>query len=260
MANKEFVLLVLLGLVTRGLTLSCFGCPLDCGVPPFDCTYGVVRDVCGCCDECGRGPFEECGEYFGVTVGQCGDGLVCGLPPPGYPNPNAPGVCEYSRRSYGEECGFSVQCEEGLECVPPPPGYPNLNAQGICEYSSHTAGWTHATNACITGNNDRVLRNVNSLDDCRSRCQAPGVGFYCRSVEYNSVARRCVLSKADSSSFRFRNQCHKRKWVFSEIIDAPPFAPGGGAPPLAAAAPPAAAAAASTLLPAEVTGGDELAP
>ncbi|CAL4080456.1 unnamed protein product, partial [Meganyctiphanes norvegica] len=85
-----------------------------------------------------------------------------------------------------------------------------------------TTGWTNATNACITGKNDKVLRNVSSLDDCRSRCQAPGVGFYCRSVEYNSVARRCVLSKSDSNSFNFRQQCHRRKWVFSEIIEPNP--------------------------------------
>jgi len=176
MAHKELVLVVLLGLVARGLSTSCFGCPFDCGDPPAGCRYGNVRDVCGCCTVCAQGPFEECGH----VAGQCGD---------------------------------------GLECAPPPPG--SHSGQGRCEYiNSHdTPGWTRARNACIIGHNEKQFTRVNSLDDCRSRCQAFGLGFNCKSVEYHSGWRRCVLSKADSNNFFYRDPCSSSDWVFTEVIE-----------------------------------------
>ena len=55
-------------------------CPYPCNpatqcsvqLDPSSCLYGVVKDVCECCDVCGNGPGDFCGPY-----GKCGEGLVC---------------------------------------------------------------------------------------------------------------------------------------------------------------------------------------
>ena len=38
-----------------------------------NCTYGVTKDVCNCCDACYKGPGEECGGYSG----KCTNGTSC---------------------------------------------------------------------------------------------------------------------------------------------------------------------------------------
>ena len=58
---------------------SATSCPFPCDPAtqcvPLDsssCQYGVVKDVCECCDVCGHGPEDLCGPY-----GKCGTGLIC---------------------------------------------------------------------------------------------------------------------------------------------------------------------------------------
>ncbi|CAL4091102.1 unnamed protein product, partial [Meganyctiphanes norvegica] len=165
---------------------SCFGCQNGCQLPPPQCIYGVVRDICGCCDECGKGPLQECG---GGLAGRCGDGLECSLPPPAPPS----------------------ACVDGFECsplpLPPPPGGP----QGICTYS-----WTLPKKACILGNNRRKIRRVRSMDACIYRCLAFG---WCNSVEYKRNRNLCFLSEVDSKSPDYKQPCPSRgnkKTIFSE--------------------------------------------
>ncbi|KAK7077220.1 hypothetical protein SK128_020670 [Halocaridina rubra] len=56
--------------------LSCIPCwEAQCD-DPGKCKYGYVKSVCGCCDECGKGPGEECGGSWGL-LGTCGDGYRC---------------------------------------------------------------------------------------------------------------------------------------------------------------------------------------
>merc|ERR1712198_557696 len=195
MAHKELVLLVVLGLAARGLStspLQCFGCPIDCGAPPFGCTYGIVPDFCGCCDECARGPGEICGGESGV-------------------------------------CGHNDRGR--LHCF-----------NGECKWE-----WTPKINSCIIGNNNLVLDDVFSLDDCKSRCQDQ-IGFTRRSVEYNSWGNRCSLSEATSQSPSYSWTCPSG-WVYTQIFakstpppppppPPPPAAPVVGSRPIAAAVAP----------------------
>ena len=58
---------------------SAVSCPYPCNpaaqcaqLDPSSCQYGLVKDVCECCDVCGNGPGDLCGPY-----GKCGAGLIC---------------------------------------------------------------------------------------------------------------------------------------------------------------------------------------
>ena len=62
--------------------------PLD----PNTCQHGVVKDICECCDVCGKGPGDECG-----PPGKCGEGLVCVQ---GYEE----GLSEQDLRNYPSFC------------------------------------------------------------------------------------------------------------------------------------------------------------
>ncbi|XP_066962359.1 venom protein 302-like [Macrobrachium rosenbergii] len=62
--------------------LSCVPCSLDgSGCPrgkltEAECPYGVVKDICGCCDTCAKGQGEECGGPWGM-LGTCGTVYAC---------------------------------------------------------------------------------------------------------------------------------------------------------------------------------------
>merc|ERR1712198_663287 len=197
MAHKELVILVLLGLAARGLSTSpqkCFGCPtdifgnIDCGAGPFGCTYGIVPDFCGCCDECARGPGEYCGGEFGICGNLGSDEL-----------------------------------------------YYDNNGECKWEWERNAVRWSPSTKSCIRGNNNLVLNNIFTLDECKSRCEGQSGfgGFTCRSVEYHRFANRCSLSAATSNSRSFRRRCPSRGWVYSQILDdsfPPPPPPAPAAP------------------------------
>jgi len=77
------VLVVLLALYAIH---ACHG--LSCAPPdtvrcdqPRGCRYGTVKDVCGYCDECGKGPGEVCGGQYGVK-GACGRNMKCHIEDP----------------------------------------------------------------------------------------------------------------------------------------------------------------------------------
>lgn len=65
---------------------ECRSCnPEDCS-RPADCLAGIVRDICGCCDVCGKAEFEHCDHPAVVSRrdpasrshhGRCGDNLEC---------------------------------------------------------------------------------------------------------------------------------------------------------------------------------------
>ena len=55
-------------------SVSCLPCDTsECSLNVSTCSYGVVKDYCGCCDECLKGPGESCGSIFGV----CASGFRC---------------------------------------------------------------------------------------------------------------------------------------------------------------------------------------
>ena len=72
-----FPLLLLAALVPGSAATSCqFPCDpaSQCnGINTSNCEYGIVKDVCECCDVCGKPP----GGYCGGGFGKCGNGLVC---------------------------------------------------------------------------------------------------------------------------------------------------------------------------------------
>ena len=63
-----------LGLSASSATSCVHPCPAaQCTqVDPSSCPYGLVKDVCECCDVCGNGPGQLCG-----ANGKCGEGLIC---------------------------------------------------------------------------------------------------------------------------------------------------------------------------------------
>uniref|UniRef100_A0A4Q8K634 U118-Liphistoxin-Lth1a_1 n=1 Tax=Liphistius thaleban TaxID=1905330 RepID=A0A4Q8K634_9ARAC len=56
-----------------------------------DCEFGIVRDVCECCDTCAKGPGDQCGGLFN-HAGTCREDLQCS-PHPKYNQ--LPGQCEF---------------------------------------------------------------------------------------------------------------------------------------------------------------------
>ncbi|CAL4092046.1 unnamed protein product, partial [Meganyctiphanes norvegica] len=76
--------------------------------------------------------------------------------------------------------------------------------------------WTHETDACIVGNHNLVLESI-SLNDCKAHCQVEN-DFDCRSLEYHSNDRRCMLSESTSNSINYRQHCYTTGWTFTEVI------------------------------------------
>ena len=74
------VLLAVCCFATRGIAFTCPPCdPSIYPCPDFDtsqCLYEIVKDPCGCCPECAKGPGEECGGIFRIA-GQCTNGSLC---------------------------------------------------------------------------------------------------------------------------------------------------------------------------------------
>ena len=72
----DVLLLLVLVVVSATQAISCqFPCNASGECNEIDisvCEHGLVKDVCECCDVCGKGPNEWCGPY-----GKCGDGLEC---------------------------------------------------------------------------------------------------------------------------------------------------------------------------------------
>ncbi|XP_063585240.1 single insulin-like growth factor-binding domain protein-1 [Penaeus indicus] len=81
--ETTILLTLLVGVVhlASGVSYFCPSCPSTC--PPLDpasCPYGVVTDICDCCDVCGKGPGEVCSD----VEWKCGNGSYC-LSLPNYP-------------------------------------------------------------------------------------------------------------------------------------------------------------------------------
>ena len=77
--------------------LSCNACDPENCEPPEGCKYGLVKDICYCCDVCAKGPGEECGGLWSLR-GKCGAAFVCDTSQnegmyAGYPDDFLNGVC-----------------------------------------------------------------------------------------------------------------------------------------------------------------------
>ncbi|CAL4160774.1 unnamed protein product, partial [Meganyctiphanes norvegica] len=75
-AKKTIGLFGLFMFITGSYGLSCLPCTQVKCRPPENCSYGTVKHPCGCCDECAKGPGEECGGPWGIG-GQCSKGHYC---------------------------------------------------------------------------------------------------------------------------------------------------------------------------------------
>lgn len=70
-------------LLATVVTVSCLSCPAPCtpescsSIDISNCSYGTVKDACECCDVCGRGPGDPCGEGGATFYGRCGDDMTC---------------------------------------------------------------------------------------------------------------------------------------------------------------------------------------
>nr|XP_045613001.1 venom protein 302-like isoform X2 [Procambarus clarkii] len=78
---NTFTIFSLLCLVIASCSgLRCFPCEqrsTPCPDPStLSCPWGTVKDICYCCDICGKGPGEECGGMWNM-FGKCGRCLVC---------------------------------------------------------------------------------------------------------------------------------------------------------------------------------------
>ena len=74
-SRLDILLLLLVIAVSASQATSCqFPCnSSECSdIDISGCGHGLVKDVCECCDVCGKGPYQWCGLY-----GKCGDGLIC---------------------------------------------------------------------------------------------------------------------------------------------------------------------------------------
>ncbi|CAL4093783.1 unnamed protein product, partial [Meganyctiphanes norvegica] len=170
-------------LLFRSFALFCAP-PSDdivCGDPPA-CSYGLTKDICGHCDVCAKGPGEECGGLWN-TAGKCGESMKCEL-----------------------ELGQNLSQNFGRA--------PSPEDIGVCVQIEWR--WSPETNACIAGNNDLIFGSI-SLDDCKAYCQFQ-IEFDCRSLEYHSDNRHCVLSEATSTSINYRQPCYIKGWTFREVI------------------------------------------
>uniref|UniRef100_A0A0C9RPB1 TSA: Tityus bahiensis Tbah01400 mRNA sequence n=1 Tax=Tityus bahiensis TaxID=50343 RepID=A0A0C9RPB1_TITBA len=90
-----FRFIILLCIVGSIYSLSC-PCLFDeryknnCKTPE-NCSAGITRDACGCCDVCARGEGESCGGPWFLS-GRCGKGLKCDR---GNTYVDSIGVCRY---------------------------------------------------------------------------------------------------------------------------------------------------------------------
>ncbi|GAB6027744.1 hypothetical protein CHUAL_001981 [Chamberlinius hualienensis] len=75
---------LLFAIVVSAAVLQCEGLhcrpcdPSKCFQENNNCTYGTVKDVCGCCNVCGKGDGERCGGPWNLG-GKCGQGLKCAV-------------------------------------------------------------------------------------------------------------------------------------------------------------------------------------
>jgi len=243
MAHKQLILVILLGLLSRALSLSCPSCDKSLCETPSGCIAGIITDACGCCDECARNVDEECGGPW--VVSGCGDGLTCDREHSNIqfadPINNfgicIEGVCEdswftrdcldssqipFDTNELSEICSCSDIKLSG-HCVTP------LYGEHICmktcgHHCTTLRSWTPVTNACIRGYNSLILDRDFSLEDCKDRCQAQ-FDFECRSIEYNPQSRRCVLSGGNSTSTsNYMEECYLEGWTYTELNVAVPFA------------------------------------
>nr|API81344.1 venom toxin [Hemiscorpius lepturus] len=71
------ITLLLFGIFLRTMSLKCRVCgTYDCKPTPENCPVGIVKDVCNCCDVCGKNENEVCGGPWNI-IGKCGEGLKC---------------------------------------------------------------------------------------------------------------------------------------------------------------------------------------
>ncbi|XP_068203512.1 venom protein 302-like isoform X1 [Palaemon carinicauda] len=75
------IVVCLVTLIKSTEGLSCSYCDYDAACPKghlteSDCPFGVVKDICQCCDTCAKGPGEKCGGYWG-EFGTCGRNHTC---------------------------------------------------------------------------------------------------------------------------------------------------------------------------------------
>ncbi|CAL4068456.1 unnamed protein product [Meganyctiphanes norvegica] len=259
MARSVNVALSLLALANRSFALSCVGPSdeFDCGDPPT-CSYGLTTDACGHCSACFKGPDEKCGGPWNI-IGICAEGLKCELDQtfPDLNDFNKDGICEKNVQSEWtwapetnacildnnnlvlesisfEFCKFLCQVQIDFDCRSLE--YHSNDRRCVLSEATSTSsnysqpcyvmGWTFTeviewkwapeTNDCIVDNNNLVLESI-SLDDCKAHCQVQ-IDFDCRSLEYNTNDRRCVLSEATSTSINHRQPCHITGWTFTEVI------------------------------------------
>jgi len=92
--------------------LSCHECDRDNCEKPWDlrCKGGLVKDVCGCCDVCGKVEGEECGGLF-YLKGDCDEGLTCVN---GF-RQSQPGICKALAEAPCRSDQFT--CGDGITCI-----------------------------------------------------------------------------------------------------------------------------------------------
>ncbi|CAH1777145.1 unnamed protein product [Owenia fusiformis] len=93
---------------------------------------------------------------------------------------------------------------------------------GVCSSNSPNGGgnnggtytWQTIVGACIRGHNDKVINNVGTIGDCQSKCVREGT-FTCRSIDYASRWKTCILSRQRSPVSR---PCPVPGYTFSKLI------------------------------------------
>ena len=106
----EILLIFFLGVLVQSINaLSCEPCYETRCVQPVNCTGGLVKGICGCCDVCAKTNGERCGGTWGM-YGECAKGLNCVLRPMSKKNGllrrdfDSTGVCRSGKKSISIFC------------------------------------------------------------------------------------------------------------------------------------------------------------
>ncbi len=82
--------------------------------------------------------------------------------------------------------------------------------------------WSPVREACIRGNNERDIFNIETIEDCKKLCMKEE-SFLCHSVDYRSSARVCHLCKFNQDSVspdsHYTQPCYSRGATYSERLD-----------------------------------------
>jgi len=169
-------LLVVVYVINSGVeALTCPDCDVtQCATAEeLNCPGTVVKDMCGCCQQCAKQQGEECGGPW-RRDGSCDTGLYCSTAASVFSvlTGQATGVCQLSDKQEGDVCGgpeaVSGDCMEGLYCHREGHFSRNWADFGVCKVSGSCDNKDcSGRGLCIKTSGVCVCNNFYSGDNCQ---------------------------------------------------------------------------------------------